>query len=76
MDFFQELKGKIDPFDKITDITVFQIPTDNKSLIEIIAKDDKLKSLCIKAEGFRILVEKSKLPNFKKRLREFGYLIG
>jgi hypothetical protein len=76
LDFFKELNGKIDPFKKVANITVFQIPMDNQSLIQIIARDEKLKSLCTKAEGYRILVEKKQLAAFKKRLREFGYLIG
>ena len=76
LDFFKELNGKIDPFTKVANITVFQIPMDNASLIQIIARDEKLKSLCTKSEGYRILVEKKKLAGFKKRLREFGYLIG
>ena len=73
--FFKELERKIDPFGKVTNIKIFKIPTDNPDLIKLIARDATLKKLCFKAEGYHILVAKDKIARFKKRLREFGYLM-
>lgn len=75
LDFFTELNNKINPLKKVTNITTFQIPPENQTLVKIIAKDNKLKNLCIKAEGYMVLVKKSNMPAFKKRLKEFGYLV-
>lgn len=74
--FFRELEGKINPLDKVANVHIFKIPADNQTLIRLIARDKTLKNLCIKAEGYHVLVEKSKMSRFKKRLGEFGYLLG
>ena len=73
--FFKELEAKIDPLEEIDNMMVFQIPPDNQALIRLIARDEKLKKLCRKAEGYYVLVEKAKISQFKKRLQEFGYLL-
>jgi len=73
--FFDQLQQKIDPLAKVSSMVVYKIPADNPELIKLIARDAKLKSLCFKAEGYHIIVEKKKLANFKARLREFGYLM-
>ena len=73
--FFKELESKINPFEPTSDIKIYKIPSDNQGLIRLIARDAVLKNLCMKAEGYYILVEKSKVARFKKRLQEFGYLL-
>jgi hypothetical protein len=73
--FFKDLRCKVDPLTDVMDFFIFQLPKDNPALIKLIAKDEKLKKMCRKAEGFMILVEQKKLNAFKKRLKEFGYLI-
>lgn len=73
--FFRELEQKIDPLNTVSNIKVFQIPKDNPELIRLIAKDVSFRKLCMKAEGYHILVEKKKMAAFKKRLQEFGYLL-
>ena len=73
--FFKEMRQKINPLNKISNITVFEIPTDNPTLLNLIAKDDKLKKLCLKAENYHVLVTKKNMPKFKSRLQEFGYLV-
>ncbi len=73
--FFEELRQKIDPLEKVTTMKIFRIPSENKELLQIIAKDAILKNLCLKAEGFHVLVTVLNYPKFKKRLQEFGYLM-
>jgi len=75
VNFFKELEGKINPLQKVTNVQILKIPADNSALIKLIARDKTLKKLCIKAEGYHILVEKPKMSRFKKRLQEFGYLL-
>lgn len=73
--FFNELRQKIDPLKKVSNLTIFQIPQENKELLRLIAKDATLQKLCLKAEGYHIILTRTNLPKFKKRLQEFGYLI-
>ncbi|MEM1121913.1 MAG: hypothetical protein AAGJ18_15785 [Bacteroidota bacterium] len=73
--FFGQLSKKIDPLKKVTTMIVFKIPEDSPELTKLIARDAKLKSMCLKAEGYHILVERKKFAAFKNRLREFGYLL-
>jgi hypothetical protein len=74
--FFEELKGKIDPFDMVNmNYIVFRIPPDNKALVRLIARDEQLKIIVLKAEAYHILVPVSLMNAFKKRLAEFGYML-
>ena len=72
--FFQELLGKINPFLPVKPHKVLKLP-DDRELINVIAQDNVLKNLVIKAEDFHIIVLKSNLSKFKARLREFGYFL-
>lgn len=73
--FFSELRQKIDPLQEVADIRVFKIPTDNQALVRLIARDDTIKKLVVKAEGYHLLITKKNLSKFKKRLQEFGYFM-
>ncbi len=75
-DFFKSLKTKSKPLGNETSITVFSLSnTKDKELIRLLATDPKLKTLIHKAEGFHILVARNNLSAFKKRMKEFGYLV-
>jgi hypothetical protein len=71
--FFDDLQQKINPFIKPEEFEIFKIPPQNKALIQLIAHDATLKKLVVKAEGYLILVAKTNMGAFKKRLQEFGY---
>ncbi|MEM1327600.1 MAG: hypothetical protein AAGI23_16685 [Bacteroidota bacterium] len=73
--FFAELRQKVDPLEALPSINVFKIPQDNGGLIKLIARDTKLRELVVKAEGYHILIYQKDMRAFKKRLREFGYLL-
>ena len=73
--FFQALKGRINPLETVSDIRVFHIPNKNKELIQLIAKDPYLQEICLKAEGYHVIVSHKNLPKFKRRLEEFGYFL-
>ena len=73
--FFKDLKQKVNPLQPVTDYQIFSIPADNTTLVKLIAQDEVLRSLCSKAEGYRILVKSDQYNKFKKRLQEFGYLL-
>ena len=73
--FFDDLRKKIDPVKKLFGYNIFQIPPNNKDLMGLIAKDAILQKLCLKAEGYHIIIKNSDLNKFKNRLQEFGYLM-
>lgn len=55
---------------------VFKLPPENKELHRIIAQDNDLRNLIIKAEGFHIIVEEQRSAAFINRMKALGYLIG
>ncbi len=73
--FFIDLRQKIDPLEELQEIRIFKIPEANTKLVHLIARDQSLKKLVIKAEGYHVLISKEHYSKFKKRLQEFGYFI-
>jgi len=59
------------------DITtkLYKIPPDEKDLQRLIAQDEVLKKLILKAEQFYILVQSGNVTKFKARMKELGYLV-
>lgn len=74
--FFDDLTGKADPLKPITNLKAYLIPANDQPLIRLLAQDPVLKTMVVKAEGFRILIAEDQLSKFKNRLRDLGYLIG
>jgi hypothetical protein len=54
---------------------LFKIPPNEKELQRLIAQDEVLKKLILKAEQFYILVQTSNVAKFKTRMKELGYLV-
>ena len=73
--FFDDLTGKAEPLKPITNLKAYSIPANDQFLIRLMAQDAVLKTMVVKAEGFRILIAEDQLAKFKNRLRELGYLI-
>lgn len=73
--FFDDILSKAEPFIPTNDLVVLRIPPANQTLIKLLAQDEVLKSIVLKAEGFRILVPQNQISKLKSRLRELGYLM-
>lgn len=73
--FFDELTAKAEPLKLAPDMTIYRVPPGNQPLIRLLAQDAVLKTMVVKAEGFRVLVATDQLTRFKNRLRELGYLM-
>lgn len=56
-------------------ISILKLPPENKELHRLIAHDNILRPIIIKAEKFYILVEAGNLSTFTNRMKELGYLI-
>lgn len=74
--FFSDIISKAEPLTAVSDMVVYKIPSQNSDLIRLMAQDAVLKTMVVKAEGFRILVAQSQNAKLKSRLRELGYLMG
>jgi hypothetical protein len=73
--FFTEISRKADPLTEEHSYQVFKISPDDRTLLQLIARDEQIKDLCIKAEGHRILVRKNDLKKLRTLLRGHGYLV-
>ncbi|MEZ4687205.1 MAG: hypothetical protein R3B47_14400 [Bacteroidia bacterium] len=73
--FFDEIKQKVNPLEEDNDFTIFRLDPENRPLLQLIARDPELKRLCLKAEGFLILIARKDINKFRKRLGQFGYLL-
>lgn len=70
--FFEMVEGKLIPIEPITEMLVYKLK-EEPELISIVAKNEEIKKLIFKAEGYHILVEKKNLNKLKKALAENGY---
>ncbi|MGL4969272.1 MAG: hypothetical protein ACRC5B_03810 [Fusobacteriaceae bacterium] len=72
--FFNELLEKSQAVNMISEYTVLKLKND-KELLSCITKDEKLKSLVLKAEDYHILVKKDNMPKVIHLFKEYGYNI-
>jgi hypothetical protein len=74
--YLQQLVINSQAIHKKNNMRIFKLPPENKELHRIIAQDNELRNLIIKAEGFHILVEEKQSAFFINRMKALGYLIG
>jgi hypothetical protein len=74
--YFNKLVNNTKALKPVSNLHVFQLPVNEKEVIKLMASDNSLRKIIIKAEGFKILIEERNLRKFKNRMRELGYLIG
>lgn len=74
--FFKRLLDRCQPLksESLSKMHLFSISPDNTDLQRLLSTDTFLKSMVIRAEGYRILVYDDDLFRFKERLRQLGYL--
>jgi len=73
--FFKELGNKMNPLIKISNAFIFKIPKENTELVQIIARNTEIQSLCLKAEKHHIIVLRKDLNKFKEKLQKHGYFL-
>jgi len=74
--YLQQLISNSKGIHQQKNMRIFKLPPDNKELHRIIAQDNELRNIAIKAEGFYILVEETQSAFFINRMKALGYLIG
>lgn len=70
--FFEDLKTKHNAVKTCKDMYVFKLKED-KELLNLVAKDEILKPLLFKGEGYHIIVKEENVKTVLKRLESFGY---
>ena len=73
-EFFRELLEKSNSLTRAEDIIVLQLKQD-RELINLIGKNEELKGLILKAEGFYILVREGNKERVVDILKRHGYFI-
>ena len=77
-EFFREMLYRCSPFTPLMNdsFEIYQLDKNNKKMIDLLVKDSVLREIIIRADGYKILVEKKNIKKFISRLKDFGYLIG
>jgi hypothetical protein len=70
--FFEELKTKHNSITACSDLVVFKLKED-KELINLVARDEILKDIVFKAEGYHVIIKEENIKTVLKRLESFGY---
>ena len=75
--FFDSLLRQCHPLKPIgaDKYVIYQLDGNNKELIQLLSTDLLLKSILIRAEGYKILVEKKQQKAFIDKLKAHGYLL-
>lgn len=73
--YLQNLVGNSMAIKEQNKVVVYTLPAAHKDLHRIIAQDEVLRSIVIKAEHFTIIVADDKNAAFTNRMKELGYLV-
>lgn len=76
--FFAQLKKRCQPFKALSsaDYRILQLRADSDpGLLRLLASDTPIGRLCIRAEGYRLLVPTKNYSEFQRLLRAEGYMI-
>lgn len=71
-EFFEDLREKFTAIEVVENIVVLKLVGD-KSLINLVVKDNKIKDLILKAEDYHILVKQENLKALIKIFNDYGY---
>lgn len=72
--FFTEIVEKSDSIKKESEIIVLKLKED-KELFGVIVKDEELKNLVLKAEGYYILLKEEDKEEVSEILKKYGYFV-
>jgi hypothetical protein len=72
--FFEDILKKADPLKKKDEFNLYQVKAD-PDLLNLLIEDEILSKYILKVENSNIAIKDDNLPDIRKRLEEFGYLI-
>lgn len=75
--FFDSLLRQCHPLKPVSSdkFVIYQLDGNNKELIQLLSTDPLLRTIIIRAEGYKILVEKKQQKLFIDKLKSHGYLL-
>ena len=73
--YFSQLLNNAKVIKEKLQFITYQLPANEKELHRLIAQDNILKQLVLKAENYHILVANTEVAKFKNRMKELGYVI-
>jgi hypothetical protein len=73
-EFFKTILARYGTVEEKKNFKIFKLPSSDKQLHSLIAKDEVLRVLVYKAESYHVLVNENDVPQFRQRLKQFGYL--
>jgi len=73
-DFFEQIKKDSNMLKRDLSQIVIELK-DNKKLLNLFLKNKKLQDLIIKAEGYRVIVNKKDIPKLTKIVKDNGFFI-
>lgn len=77
VDFFNSIENRTNPLTKFDseNYIIYKVNKDDKELLKIFNTDKNIKEHIIRAENYMILIPKSYLNEFLKRLKTYGYIV-
>lgn len=75
LDFFDDILTRYNPIHKVSAYQIFKIPPQHKALASLIARDEVLKNILIKAEDYHFFIKEKDKSILKSRLSSLGYLM-
>lgn len=73
--YFSQLLNNAKVIKEKTQFVTYELPAGAKELHRLIAQDNILKQVVLKAENFHILVANTDALKFKNRMKDLGYVI-
>ena len=73
LEFIEQLESEKPALNWSSSLSVYQLP-DNPALHRAFSKDPILRELCLKAEGWHVVVNQKDMPKLKARLRKLGFI--
>lgn len=61
--------------DSVSGFVVYELDPECSDLIDALVTDSELRRIVVRAEGYRILVDRKNLPDLRRCLARYGYLV-
>lgn len=74
IEFFDDIKRKANILKNDQNYTVIEVKN-NKDLLNLFMTNQKLQEIIIKAQGYKVVLQKSDLPKFTKIVKDNGFFV-
>lgn len=74
-EFFDNIETKINSISPVNNFKILKINPENKNILNIVTKDQRIKKIAFKAENYHLLVEEVNLDKLIEIFNEYGYTV-